>query len=133
MLGLTFDKILVLALLAAFVIGPTRLPDAAAQLGRFVRMVRAQLDGAKASLRDTGGPDLDDVDWKRLDPRQYDPRRIIRDALVEHPAPRAGAAAAAHRTSPAKADRDHPAVTASEDTRGSTATGPAMSPRDFDS
>jgi sec-independent protein translocase protein TatB len=29
------------------------------------------------------GPDFDDVDWKKLDPRQYDPRRIIREALTD--------------------------------------------------
>ena len=28
------------------------------------------------------GPEFDDVDWKALDPRQYDPRRIVRDALM---------------------------------------------------
>jgi sec-independent protein translocase protein TatB len=32
------------------------------------------------------GPDFDDMDWKKLDPRQYDPRRIIREALKEDPA-----------------------------------------------
>jgi sec-independent protein translocase protein TatB len=26
------------------------------------------------------------MDWKKLDPRQYDPRRIIREALQEEPA-----------------------------------------------
>jgi sec-independent protein translocase protein TatB len=26
------------------------------------------------------------MDWKKLDPRQYDPRRIIREALQESPA-----------------------------------------------
>lgn len=83
MIGLTFDKILVLLLLAAFVIGPTRLPAAAAQLGRLVRSVKHAFEGAKTSLRDTGGPDLDEIDWAKLDPRQYDPRRIIRDALAD--------------------------------------------------
>jgi sec-independent protein translocase protein TatB len=34
-------------------------------------------------MRDELGPDYDDVDWKKLDPRQYDPRRIIREALTE--------------------------------------------------
>jgi sec-independent protein translocase protein TatB len=29
------------------------------------------------------GPDFDEVDWKKLDPRQYDPRRIIREALTD--------------------------------------------------
>jgi sec-independent protein translocase protein TatB len=29
------------------------------------------------------GPEYDEIDWKKLDPRQYDPRRIIRDALLD--------------------------------------------------
>ncbi len=29
------------------------------------------------------GPEFDDLDWKKLDPRQYDPRRIIREALTD--------------------------------------------------
>lgn len=34
-------------------------------------------------MREELGPDFDDMDWKKLDPRQYDPRRIIREALQE--------------------------------------------------
>jgi sec-independent protein translocase protein TatB len=41
------------------------------------------LDDAKERVRDEMGVDLDDEEWRRLDPRQYDPRRIIRDALLE--------------------------------------------------
>lgn len=29
------------------------------------------------------GEDFDEVDWRTLDPRQYDPRRIIREALLD--------------------------------------------------
>jgi sec-independent protein translocase protein TatB len=36
-------------------------------------------------MREELGPDFDDMDWKKLDPRQYDPRRIIREALQESP------------------------------------------------
>ena len=39
--------------------------------------------GAKDRMREEMGPDFDDVDWKKLDPRQYDPRRIIREALTD--------------------------------------------------
>jgi sec-independent protein translocase protein TatB len=34
-------------------------------------------------MKDEMGPEFDDVDWKKLDPRQYDPRRIIREALID--------------------------------------------------
>ncbi|MCU1546822.1 MAG: Sec-independent protein translocase TatB [Homoserinimonas sp.] len=85
MLGLTFDKILVIGIIAVFLLGPDRLPHYAAQLARLVRSLRDLANGAKERMRDELGPDFDDVDWKKLDPRQYDPRRIIREALIEEP------------------------------------------------
>jgi sec-independent protein translocase protein TatB len=81
--GLTFDKLLVIGVVAVFLLGPERLPHYAAQLARLVRSLRQMADGAKDRLRDEMGPDFDDVDWKKLDPRQYDPRRIIREALLD--------------------------------------------------
>jgi sec-independent protein translocase protein TatB len=81
--GFSFDKLIVIAVLAVFLLGPERIPHYAAQLGRLVRTVRDMANGAKERLRDEMGPDFDDVDWKKLDPRQYDPRRIIREALLE--------------------------------------------------
>lgn len=83
--GLTIDKFLVILVIAVFLLGPERIPHYAAQLGRLVRSVRDMADGAKERLREEMGPDFDDVDWKKLDPRQYDPRRIIREALLEDP------------------------------------------------
>jgi len=82
-MGLTFDKILVILVIAMFVLGPERLPGYAKKLGELVRNLKHLADGAKDRLRDEMGPDFDEVDWKQLDPRQYDPRRIIRDALLE--------------------------------------------------
>lgn len=83
MFGLTFDKLLVIGVIAVFLLGPERIPHYAAQLGRLVRSLRGMANGAKERLREEMGPDFDDVDWKKLDPRQYDPRRIIREALLE--------------------------------------------------
>jgi sec-independent protein translocase protein TatB len=80
---LTLDKLLWIGLIAVFLLGPEKLPHYAAQLARLVRSLRQMADGAKERLRDEMGPDFDDVDWKKLDPRQYDPRRIIREALVD--------------------------------------------------
>ena len=34
---------------------------------------------AQDELKEQLGPDFQDVDWKKLDARQYDPRRIIRN------------------------------------------------------
>jgi sec-independent protein translocase protein TatB len=81
--GLTFDKLLLVGVIAVFLLGPEKLPHYAAQLGRLVRQLRDMANGAKDRMRDEMGPDFDDLDWKKLDPRQYDPRRIIREALVE--------------------------------------------------
>lgn len=85
--GLTLDKLLVLGIIAVFVLGPERLPYYASQLARLVRSARDMANGAKERMRDEMGPDFDDVDWKKLDPRQYDPRRIIREALLDDEEP----------------------------------------------
>ncbi|MGV8852155.1 MAG: sec-independent translocase [Rhodoglobus sp.] len=81
--GLSFDKLLIIGLIAVFLLGPERLPYYASQLARLVRSLRDMANGAKDRMREEMGPDFDDIDWKKLDPRQYDPRRIIRDALLE--------------------------------------------------
>ena len=85
--GLTFDKLLIIGIIAVFVLGPERLPGYAAQLARLVRSLRGLANDAKDRMREEMGPDFDDVDWKKLDPRQYDPRRIIREALLEDEEP----------------------------------------------
>ena len=80
---MTFEKILLIGIVAVFLLGPERLPHYAAQLARLVKQLRDLANGAKDRMRDEMGPEFDDVDWKKLDPRQYDPRRIIREALIE--------------------------------------------------
>ncbi|MBX3067572.1 MAG: Sec-independent protein translocase TatB [Cryobacterium sp.] len=87
MFGLTFEKLLLIGVLAVFLLGPERLPYYASQLAKGVKNLKRMADGAKDRMREEMGPDFDDVDWKKLDPRQYDPRRIIREALVEEVAP----------------------------------------------
>jgi sec-independent protein translocase protein TatB len=81
-------KLIFIAVLALFLVGPDKLPDYAARLARFVRTARGMLDDAKDRVREELGPDFDEEEWRKLDPRQYDPRRIIRDALLEPPTPR---------------------------------------------
>lgn len=83
--GLTFDKLLIILVIAVFLVGPDRLPQYAAQLARLVRTLRDFANGARDRMRDEMGPEFDEVDWRKLDPRQYDPRRIIREALLEDP------------------------------------------------
>ncbi|MEI2733260.1 MAG: Sec-independent protein translocase protein TatB [Dermatophilaceae bacterium] len=85
-------ELVVLVIVAIIVLGPERLPEYAAKLGRGVRQVRAMAESARASLKDQLGPEFDEVDWRQYDPRQYDPRRIVREALRE-PEPTTGEAA----------------------------------------
>ena len=93
--GITLDKLLLIAVLAAILIGPERLPALAEKLGALVRGLRDLAGGAKERMREEMGPEFDEVDWRRLDPRQYDPRRIVMDALRDDPKPEDFAAAAA--------------------------------------
>lgn len=93
--GITLDKLLLIAVLAAVLIGPERLPALAERLGALVRGLRDLAGGAKERMREEMGPEFDEVDWRRLDPRQYDPRRIVMDALRDDPKPQDFAAAAA--------------------------------------
>jgi len=100
---LTFDKLIIIAVIAVFLVGPDRLPSYAAQLARMVKSIRSMADGAKDRMREEMGPEFDEVDWKKLDPRQYDPRRIIREALLDDPAA-AGAATVVDIEKPVSAD-----------------------------
>jgi sec-independent protein translocase protein TatB len=81
--GLSFEKVLIIAVIAAFLIGPQKLPQYAAQLARMVKSVRRMADSAQQRVRDEMGPDFEELDWRKMDPRQYDPRRIIREALLD--------------------------------------------------
>ena len=83
MFDLSLGKLLVIGVLALFLVGPEKLPLYAAKLGQWVRVARGMVDGAKERVREELGPDFADVDWQRLDPRQYDPRRIVREALFD--------------------------------------------------
>ncbi|WP_426184111.1 Sec-independent protein translocase TatB [Microbacterium sp. TWP3-1-2b2] len=95
--GLTFEKLLLIGVIAAVIIGPERLPKAAETFAGFVRKAGEYLRDTKSRMRDEIGPEIDDVDWRKLDPRQYDPRRIIRDALMDD-APTASTTASAAAT-----------------------------------
>jgi sec-independent protein translocase protein TatB len=85
--GLTFEKLLLIGIIAVFLLGPDRLPYYAQKLADLVKSLRKMATGAKERMREELGPDFDDVDWQKLDPRQYDPRRIIREALLDDEPP----------------------------------------------
>ena len=78
-------ELLLLGLFAILILGPERLPEYAAKFGKFVRQARSMADRARQQLKDEMGPEFSDVDWRAYDPRQYDPRKIVRDALASPP------------------------------------------------
>lgn len=83
MFGISANEFIVLLAVAAIVLGPERLPQYTQQLTRLVRELRRMARGASDQVRAELGPEFDDVDWRKLDPRQYDPRRIVREALAD--------------------------------------------------
>ncbi len=83
MFGINGGELIVLLIVAVVVVGPERLPGYAEQLARWARQLRLVIADAKVRISEELGPELGDVDWESLDPRRYDPRRIVRDALTE--------------------------------------------------
>jgi sec-independent protein translocase protein TatB len=81
--GINGSEFIVLIVVAAVVLGPERLPQYAQQLARLVRELRRMAQGASQQMREELGPEFDEIDWRKLDPRQYDPRRIVREALSD--------------------------------------------------
>lgn len=82
MLNLSGGELMLLIVLALIILGPDKLPGYAAKLGQFVRAARDMAEGARSHIREEMGPGFDEIDWQALDPRQYDPRRIVREALA---------------------------------------------------
>lgn len=122
--GLTFEKLLIILAIAAFIVGPDRLPIYAQKLAQFVRSLKAMASGAKERMRDEMGEEFDEVDWRKLDPRQYDPRRIIRDALLEDEnTPEARRARAAKASADRQAARDRAAAASSVTQGAGTGAG----------
>lgn len=73
-------EFLVIALIAVILVGPERLPEYVKGLRGAVRRFRAMVRDGQSAIKEEWG---DDVDWATLDPRQYDPRRIVREALFD--------------------------------------------------
>ena len=87
MFDINGGEFLVLIVVALVILGPERLPQYAQQLGRLVREARTFAGKAREQVRAEMGEEFDDVDWQALDPRRYDPRRIVREALTDTPPP----------------------------------------------
>ncbi|WP_424184373.1 Sec-independent protein translocase protein TatB [Actinokineospora sp. G85] len=77
-------EILVLGIAGLFILGPERLPAAAAWTGRSIRKVRQFASGARDQLKNELGPDFDDLrkplqDLQQL--RSFDPKSLVTKTL----------------------------------------------------
>ncbi|WP_433268632.1 Sec-independent protein translocase protein TatB [Actinosynnema sp. CS-041913] len=73
-------EILVIIVAGLFILGPERLPSAAAWVGRTIRQVREYATGAREQLKQEMGPEFDQLrkpleDLREL--RNFDPKRAI--------------------------------------------------------
>ena len=76
--GLGGWEIVVLLIVFLVFVGPQRLPDVTRQLIQWVRQARRWVEDSRTTVEDEMGIAIEDL--KKYDPRQYDPRRIIREA-----------------------------------------------------
>ena len=88
-----WGEILVLVVAGLFILGPERLPEAAAWLGKTIRQVKDFASGARDQLRNELGPEFDEL-RKPLDElreplrdlrgmRNFDPRRAVVRTLFD--------------------------------------------------
>jgi sec-independent protein translocase protein TatB len=83
-----WGEILVLVVAGLFILGPERLPGAAAWVGRTIRQVREYATGAREQLRNELGPEFDELrkpleDLRGL--RDFNPRNAVRRTLFDDP------------------------------------------------
>lgn len=83
MFGINGWEFLIIAIVAFMFIGPEKLPELAAQLRRLTKEAKRIATGARERVKDELGPELSDLDLSDFDFTQYDPRRIVREALQE--------------------------------------------------
>jgi sec-independent protein translocase protein TatB len=84
--GISWENLLVLIVAGLFILGPERLPGAAAWLAKSIRQVRDYANGAREQLRTELGPEFDDLrkpldDLREL--RNFDPKRAITKHLLD--------------------------------------------------
>ncbi|MGW4211890.1 Sec-independent protein translocase protein TatB [Lentzea sp. NPDC004789] len=83
-------EILIIVVAGLFILGPERLPSAAAWLGKTVRQVREYATGAREQLKQEMGPEFEQLrkpleDLREL--RNFDPKRAVAKHLFDDPEP----------------------------------------------
>ena len=92
MFDLSLPKLLVLAVIALVIFGPSELPTIAAQAGRALRDLRQIAQSAKNDLREGLGPEFADFDIEDLNPKWFVRKHLLGDpnadqAAQQQPAP----------------------------------------------
>ncbi len=126
MFDLSFEKIVVLVVVALFVLGPERLPAAAVWVGKTIRQVKGFAATANEQLQAEMGPELDHLRQPLAELRAplqelralRDPRAAVMRHLLADPTPTPATDPVAGRTAGAV-----PTVTtdAGDDNAGQTA------------
>lgn len=91
MFNIGWGEFLILVVAGLLILGPERLPSAAAWLGRTMRQVREYANGAREQLRSELGPEFDELrapleDLRGLrgfNPRSFNPRTAITRHLFD--------------------------------------------------
>ncbi len=81
-----WSEIVVLLFAGLFILGPERLPGAAAWLGKSVKQVREYATGARQQLKDELGPEFDDLRKPLADLQQLrglNPRAVVTKHLFD--------------------------------------------------
>lgn len=88
MFDLSIEKLLILAVVALFVLGPERLPTAATWLARTLRQIKTFASDANQKMRNELGPQFDEIraplDDLRSDLAGLQTWRDPRAALMHH-------------------------------------------------
>ena len=71
MFGIGFEKLLTLAILAAVLIGPDKLPQFAVELARFIQKIRNMSRDALAELKSELGPEFANLEIQDLHPKRF--------------------------------------------------------------
>lgn len=78
MFGINGAELLVIMVVALILVGPDHLPQAARQVRDVAAALRETVRKSQASVSQELGSD---VDWRTLDPRRYNPKVIVSQAL----------------------------------------------------
>ena len=71
MFGIGLEKLFVLAVLGAVLVGPERLPKVADDAARFILKVRSLGKQAADELKDQLGPEFSNLNTNELNPRKF--------------------------------------------------------------